>query len=469
MSDGPKVTIMERPELPPRSNLPPTNVIPRPPVEPMEFRLRLQHKFEETVDLVGDSATLGCGEGATIRISEAGGVSRLHWRLYLRHGRWSFEDVSTNGTFELDGVGNDTGQRVHGVNGWEPGRGYRLGETRVWLERIPAAEEAHRGFHGLIGDSPAMRNLKAQLERVGPCEAVVVLHGETGTGKEVAAKAIHALSKRSKRPMHTVNCAHLKGEVARTTLFGSVRGAFTGAENVIGAFEAADKSTLFLDEIAELPLPAQAELLRVLEDQTFRRVGGTNEVKVDVRLIVASHKDLGEEVCKGNFREDLFSRLDVVTIRMPTLAQRLEDLPMLVAHFARLAEPAGHVTWSKAAIQAVKARKPPHNLRGLRNLVTRTQAMRPSGVQVIEPQHITFSQPEPSFAAASVLDLAAEDLNLVSLLGKSLHDLKVEIIAKTLLRTGTQQAAADALKVSRDTIQRSGGARDPGSPDRGRG
>ena len=444
------------PELPPLvENLPMTEQRPRNTLPPMQYRLRMVHEHVWTVDLVGDAATVGCGD-ATIRIPEEGGVSRIHLKLFLQHGRWSFEDVSTNGTYELDSHGKDTGQLVHGVSGWAPGRGYRVGGTELWMQLIPTAEEVRRGFHGLIGESAAMQGLKAQIERAGPRPATVILHGETGTGKEVAAHAIHALSNRHLKEMRSVNCAEFKGELASTALFGCVRGAYTGAEDRMGAFEAAHGSTLFLDEVAELPLPAQAELLRVIENGRFRRVGGTEEVAADVRLIVASHKHLGDEVCKGNFREDLHSRLDVVTIRLPTLAERLEDLPLLVEHFARMYDPEGRLTWSKAALQAIKANKPPHNLRGLRNLVNRTQVMLAPGVQVIEPEHLLFSDPfKPSTGSAGPL-IAADDLSHVYLPGKKLKELKLEILQKALARHPTQAAAAEELDINRVTFSRNG-------------
>ena len=297
------------PELPPLvGNLPRTNVIPRERAQPMRYRLRLVHKTVWYYELTGDEVTIGWG-AATIRVPQVGGVSRIHLRLFLRNGRWCFEDVSTNGVWELDAFGIDTGQLARGVDGWLPGRGYRIGNIEVWMELVPSAEEARTGFHGLIGESRAMAGVEKLIERVGPRDATVILHGESGTGKELVAAAIHALSPRNKREMKSVNCSGYEGDLMRSALFGHVKGAFTGADREQeGIFEIADGSTLFLDEIAELGPKAQTELLRVLETGKFCRVGGREEIEVDERVIVASHQHLGDRVRQGQFRHDLLSQ-----------------------------------------------------------------------------------------------------------------------------------------------------------------
>jgi two-component system response regulator AtoC len=195
----------------------------------------------------------------------------------------------------------------------------------------PGAEES---FHNLVGRSEAMRGVYALLEKAAAVDATALVLGETGTGKELAARAIHFHSARKERRFVPVNCGALPGELVESELFGHARGAFTGAAAAKpGLFEEAQGGTIFLDEVAELPLPAQVKLNRALQEKEIRRVGDTSPVKVDVRVIAATHRDLREEVRAGRFREDLFYRLNVLAIRLPPLRERAEDVPLLAGHF----------------------------------------------------------------------------------------------------------------------------------------
>ncbi|SHO53281.1 regulatory protein, Fis family [Desulfopila aestuarii DSM 18488] len=185
-----------------------------------------------------------------------------------------------------------------------------------------------------LGASRAMRQIMTKIELVAPTQSTVLIQGETGTGKELIAQTIHRLSDRSKHPMVTVNCAALPAALVESELFGRERGAFTGAvSKQVGRFELADRSTLFLDEVAEMPLETQAKLLRVLQEGKFERLGSPHSVKVDVRIIAATNKTLYEEVEKGNFRRDLFYRLSIFPIHVPPLRERTEDIPHLVWKF----------------------------------------------------------------------------------------------------------------------------------------
>ena len=185
-----------------------------------------------------------------------------------------------------------------------------------------------------LGASRAMRQIMTKIELVAPTQSTVLIQGETGTGKELIAQTIHRLSDRSKQPMVTVNCAALPAALVESELFGRERGAFTGAvSKQVGRFELADRSTLFLDEVAEMPLETQAKLLRVLQEGKFERLGSPHSVKVDVRIIAATNKTLYEEVEKGNFRRDLFYRLSIFPIHVPPLRERTEDIPHLVWKF----------------------------------------------------------------------------------------------------------------------------------------
>jgi len=192
------------------------------------------------------------------------------------------------------------------------------------------------GFHNIIGQSAAMKSVFEKIRQIAPTKATVLIHGETGTGKELVAQAIHQNSPRKDGPFVKLNCAALAEGIIESELFGHEKGAFTGAvKSRRGRFELADGGTLFLDEIGEISLPVQAKLLRVLETQEFERVGGTETIKVDVRLIAATNKDLAVEVEKGNFREDLYYRLKVIEIYLPPLRDRREDIPLLVDAFIR--------------------------------------------------------------------------------------------------------------------------------------
>jgi two-component system, NtrC family, response regulator AtoC len=214
---------------------------------------------------------------------------------------------------------------------------------RVLGPRTPARQAAAHGAgaelggeRALISISPAMRRVRALLERIADTDVPVLLLGESGTGKEVIAREIHARSRRRNRPFIKVNCAALPGELLESELFGHERGAFTGATaEKPGKFELADQGTIFLDEIGEMAIRLQAKLLQVLQDEEFFRVGGKKSVRVDSRVVVATNRDLEREIAAGNFREDLFYRLNVVAIRLPPLRERPEDVLPLADHFLR--------------------------------------------------------------------------------------------------------------------------------------
>mgnify|MGYP000680094291 CR=1 FL=1 len=191
---------------------------------------------------------------------------------------------------------------------------------------------------GMVGKSPAMQHLLSEIALVAPSEATVLIHGDSGTGKELVARAIHASSARSEKPLVTLNCAALNESLLESELFGHEKGAFTGADKRReGRFVEADGGTLFLDEIGDMPLDVQTRLLRVLADGQFYRVGGYAPVKVDVRIIAATHQNLEQRVQEGKFREDLFHRLNVIRVHLPPLRERREDIPRLARHFLQVA------------------------------------------------------------------------------------------------------------------------------------
>ncbi len=226
---------------------------------------------------------------------------------------------------------------------------------------------------GILGESETIRRLLETIEQVAPADISVLITGESGTGKELVAKAIHLRSRRRMQPLITVNCGAIPEGILESELFGHEKGSFTGAVGPRkGYFELADHGTIFLDEIGELPLTTQVKLLRVLEAREFMRVGGTESIQVDVRVVAATNKNLREEVHRGNFREDLFYRLNAVPIHVPALRERREDIPLLVEKFAQDFIRDNHIEFagfSESALHTMRMADWPGNIRELRNVV----------------------------------------------------------------------------------------------------
>jgi DNA-binding NtrC family response regulator len=255
------------------------------------------------------------------------------------------------------------------------------------LERRRLQEEAARRlpgegistFHGLVGTSPRMREIYTLLDQASKLDITVLVNGETGTGKELAARAVHYQSVRKERRFVPVNCGALPAELVESELFGHAKGAFTGAAGMKrGLFEEAEGGTIFLDEIGELPLPVQVKLNRVLQEKEIRRVGDTSPVKVNVRVIAATHRDLKAEVQAGRFREDLFYRLHVFPVVLPPLRERREDVPLLAGHFLEkharvLGRPLQ--AFDAEALRALTGYPWPGNVRELENAVERAVAV----------------------------------------------------------------------------------------------
>src|SRR6185295_6157463 len=239
---------------------------------------------------------------------------------------------------------------------------------REEIERVSMFEE-------IVGTSPALRAVLANVSRVAPTDSTVLVTGETGTGKELVARAIHKRSSRSSRAFVSVNCAVIPPTLIASELFGHEKGAFTGALNRrVGRFELADGGTIFLDEIGDLPVDTQVALLRVLQEREFERLGSTHPIKVDVRVIAATNRDLKAAMATGVFREDLFFRLNVFPVEVPPLRERTGDIPLLVAYFVeRYASKAGktirHV--DKRTLHLVQSYRWPGNVRELQNVIER--------------------------------------------------------------------------------------------------
>jgi formate hydrogenlyase transcriptional activator len=241
-----------------------------------------------------------------------------------------------------------------------------------------------RRFEQLIGDSPALEYVLEKVERVASTDSTVLIQGETGTGKELIARAIHNISSRCGRAFIKLNCAAIPMDLLESELFGHERGAFTGAiAQKVGRFELADKGTLFLDEVGDIPMALQPKLLRVLQEQEFERLGGTRTQQVDVRLVAATHRDLTDMVSKGEFRSDLYYRLNVFPVLLPALRGRREDIPALVTHFVeifcrRMGKQIEHIP--EDTMLALSSYQWPGNVRELQNLIERAVILSNDGV-----------------------------------------------------------------------------------------
>jgi two-component system nitrogen regulation response regulator NtrX len=266
----------------------------------------------------------------------------------------------------------------------------------------------------IIGESPVMRDLAGKIMSVAPTNSRVLILGENGTGKELVAKAIHKNSKRSDRPFIQVNCAAIPDELIESELFGHEKGSFTGAiSRTQGKFEQANNATLFLDEIGDMSLRTQSKVLKAIEDQVFTRIGGKESIKVDVRVISATNKDLMREVEQGKFREDLYYRLNVIPIYVPPLRERVEDIPLLVAYFlAKFSIENGvkEKRISQSAMKLLQSYKWSGNVRELKNLIERLVIMIPS--DIIESSDLPssfFEQPKSVQSSPIELKKAKND------------------------------------------------------------
>jgi transcriptional regulator with GAF, ATPase, and Fis domain len=314
---------------------------------------------------------VGSAPGSDIVIQDPT-VSRLHAELEARHdGLWLRDLGSRNGTF-VDGI-QVTGARVPNKSKM------RLGSTDLLVEYSPSERRPielwpSAAFGRLVGNSVPMRQLFATLSRLAPMDSSVVIYGETGTGKELVARAIHDASPRASKPFVVVDCAALPENLLDAELFGHARGAFTGAHIArAGAIESAEGGTVFLDEIGELPIAMQPKLLRALESRSVRRVGETDHRKVDVRFLSATHRDLLTMVNAGEFREDLYFRLSVLPVHVPALRDRKDDIEVLVNHFLRAAP--GMAQISTELMRELTTRPWRGNVRELRNFVERARAL----------------------------------------------------------------------------------------------
>ena len=316
-------------------------------------------------------------------------------------------------------------------------------------ETPPSPSGEKDGLENIIGESPAMKEVFGIIRQAAPTQASILIQGASGTGKELVARAIHRLSTRGGGPFVAVHCAALSATLLESELFGHEKGAFTGTTGQRrGRFEMADGGTLFLDEISEIDMPTQVKLLRVLEERTFERVGGEETVTVDIRVVAATNRDLHEYVRQGKFREDLFFRLNVVDILLPSLRERAGDIPLLADRFLKqYAERNGRAIqgFTPEALALLSRYGWPGNVRELRNAVERMVVL--SRTELLTPDDV------PSNIRAALMDAPPAPFTATD--SNSLADVeKQKILAVLDKNKGNRTRAADELGISRRTLHR---------------
>ncbi len=312
------------------------------------------------------------------------------------------------------------------------------------------------GMPRVIGSAHSMRELATLIERVSPSDATVLILGESGTGKELVARAIHALSSRRRGPFVAINCAAIPETLLENELFGHEKGAYTGASSTaIGKVEAAEKGTLFLDEIGEMPLPLQSKILRLLQDHTYDRIGGTKTKKADVRIVTATNRDLKEDAAHKRFREDLYYRLSVVPVTLPALRNRRDDIPLIAqAIVERLAKNLGRpaLRISSDAMQRLVGYRWPGNVRELENELERAAVL--AHTEEIGPNDLELrsrvEDPERQ-AWSRLVDLNAPLAETVAMAGEAVSRLRIAMALED--SGGDRAAAAESLGITPEQLE----------------
>ena len=334
-----------------------------------------------------------------------------------------------------------------------------IAQRRILTEYILLKEELaeRRGAPRIIGEDPKLRQVSQQLHRAAETDATVLLEGESGTGKELFARALHVLSPRNDGPFVAINCAAIPETLLETELFGYEKGAFTGAAaRKPGRFELAHRGTLFLDEIGDLPLALQAKILRALEEKQFERVGGTQSLVVDVRVVAATNRNLKQRVSERQFREDLFFRLSVFPIQIPPLRERTQDVVILARHFVdRFCRDLNKkpLTLSGVALDELNTYAWPGNVRELQNCIERAVIL--CDGDTIQPRHLNLSFRAPAVAAPAASPW--EEIDLSGTMTDVLRRVTAEVERRKLESAlseaaGNKQRAAEALQISYKTL-----------------
>jgi len=416
------------------------------PVEPpvaAQARLRVRDRGRERIaPLPDEGLTIGSVAGNGLVLDDPF-VSSRHARIDRVAGRWELTDAgSTNGTL-LGGV------RVYRSE-LPPGLPITLGDSEIVLEiGSPKEGRLPGSYEGMFSLDPGMRQVFDLVDRLAPVETAVTILGETGTGKELVARALHARSPRSAGPFIPVNCAAIPETLMESELFGHEKGAFSGAERLRkGAFEEADHGTLFLDEIGEMPLDLQAKLLRALDSAEVKRVGASRPIHVSVRVLSATHRDLPAQVRAGKFREDLFYRLSVIPLSLPPLRARQGDVRALAQRFLDATAPRGlQLRWSEDALRRLESYDWPGNVRQLKNVVQRALLFRGEGT-VLPASVVTFEDLRPAAVPGG-------DDTTLYLPGLSLEEIEREAIRLSLRRNrGKRAAVVKELRIAKSTVMK---------------
>ncbi len=318
------------------------------------------------------------------------------------------------------------------------------------IQSIQVKEDYHS--HEIIGQSRKMREVFELVSKVSDCDSTILLNGETGTGKGMIARAIHQKSKRRNKPFISINCGAIPENLLESELFGHVRGAFTGATcSKQGKFELADGGTVFLDEIGDMSSDLQVKVLKVLEEGEFEQVGGAKSIHVDVRIIAATHRDLSEEVQKGNFREDLYYRLYVIPLMLPSLRDRKSDIPYLVSHFMELSNQKndrGVQEVTEDALQRMMNYSWPGNVRELKNMVERMVVLKGNGSITAQDLPVELKSSH-RFEPSTTIEISDEGICLNS----AVTEFEKALILQSLEKTKwVKNKAAKLLHLNRTTL-----------------
>jgi len=408
-----------------------------------QARLRIRDRGRERIAPLPDQGlTVGSVQGNGLVLDDPF-VSARHLRIERHDGRWQLVDAgSTNGTL------------LGGVRVWHaeipPGLPITVGDSQLVLELgTPREGRLPGSYEGMFSLDPGMRQVFDLIDRLAPSDLPASILGETGTGKELVARALHARSPRCDGPFIPVNCAAIPESLMESELFGHEKGAFSGAERQRkGAFEEADQGTLFLDEIGEMPLDLQSKLLRALESGEVKRVGSSRPIHVSVRIVSATHRDLAAQVRAGQFREDLFYRLCVIPVAVPPLRRRQGDVRALAQRFLDAAAPRGlQLRWSEEALQRLESYDWPGNVRQLRNVVQRALLFRGEGT-VLPASSVTFEDLRPATGPGG-------DDTILYLPGLTMEDIEREAIRLSLRRhRGKRSAVVKELQIAKSTVMK---------------
>ncbi|MDO8528034.1 MAG: sigma 54-interacting transcriptional regulator [Deltaproteobacteria bacterium] len=387
----------------------------------------------------GNRITIGRDTTCDIQFTEPE-ISRLHCILERQNGFYRLTDQSRNGTFVNQKRSSEVSLRPGDTIGIGPWSLEIISDPTPATEETFVHEKQKKGISlcSMLGVSKAMRNAFQLIRKAAASHATVCLVGESGTGKELAARSIHDLGERRDKPFVAVNCGAIPQNLIESLLFGHERGSFTGAtDRHSGVFEEANGGTLFLDEIGEMPVDLQTRLLRVLETQTLRRVGGKSDIKVNVRLIAATNRNLDEMVADGSFRRDLFYRLYIFPITLAPLRERRDDIQLLAKHFLQMLSPTGEqCSLSNEAITKMESHDWRGNVRELKNVIQRAILL--SKNKNISAKEIECSPPIQT--AVEMGELNLEDQEKWSI---------IDALKKT---RGNQAKAARHLGIARTTL-----------------